>query len=87
MTIGNRLNRAIVSYMLKEHKKTRIMTYIADNHTFIPPYQISCQTRYTLHFIKPLRRSTGLLPKGMPLALDWHGATRKHTNKFSTKTQ
>ena len=45
MILGNQLNSAIVSYMLKKHKKIRIMTYIADKQSFTPPQQISCQTK------------------------------------------
>ena len=44
MRICNWLNSAIVSQMLKKHKKIEIMTYITDNQSFTFPMQISCQT-------------------------------------------
>ena len=44
MRICNWLNSAIVSQMLKKHKKIEIMTYIIDNQSFTLPKQISCQT-------------------------------------------
>ena len=59
MTNGNRLNIAIVSQMLKEHKSMKIMNYIADNQLFNyqPTRKYRAKPRRTLNFIKPLRRS------------------------------
>ena len=67
---------ANVSYVLQKQASITKGVKIQFNHLIIrylpPTPQISCQTRYTLHFIKPLRRSTGLLPtpkgssKGVP---------------------
>ena len=55
MTIGNRLNIAIVSQMLKEYKKIRMMNYITDNQAFTPPppANIVPNPAALLNFIKP----------------------------------
>ena len=42
MTKGNQSDNTILSQMLKEHKKIRIMTYIADNQSFTPSHCKYC---------------------------------------------
>ena len=76
MTLCNRLNSAIVSQILKEYKKIKIMAYayITDSQVFIPPLiKYRAKPGRTLNFIKPLRRSPSPprrdpFGKGMPLA-------------------